>query len=93
MPITFDADFFWYLTLPQADKLRDAVSAGAKNCILTPNKPEFKHMVKWYLKKEPEESKPETKEQVVEKDLSTNKTLTELCKKINGATIIQKVKL
>jgi NAD(P)H-hydrate repair Nnr-like enzyme with NAD(P)H-hydrate dehydratase domain len=92
MPITFDADFFWYLTLPQANKLREVVSNGAKNCILTPNKLEFKNMAKWYLKEESEESKSKTKEPVVEKELLVNKKLTELCSKMNGVTIIQKVK-
>lgn len=91
MPVTFDADFFWYLTLPHAEKLRKVVSEGAKNCVLTPNKVEFKRMAEFYLKEDLVDAKPVTTEPAVEKDISTNKVLKELCDRIKGATIIQKV--
>ncbi len=95
MPLVFDADFFWYLTLPHAEKLRVAVLSHAKNCVLTPNKVEFARLAEYFTSpaptKEGEETK-ETAESGVVSELSPelHPAIVALCKKMNGVTIIQK---
>ena len=48
-------------------------------------------MAEYYLKGKIEEPKQITTEPVIEIDTATNSTLCELCKTINGITIIEKV--
>eukprot|EP00826_Nyctotherus_ovalis_P054298 TRINITY_DN7101_c0_g2_i2.p1 TRINITY_DN7101_c0_g2~~TRINITY_DN7101_c0_g2_i2.p1 ORF type:complete len:109 (+),score=8.92 TRINITY_DN7101_c0_g2_i2:453-779(+) len=48
-------------------------------------------MAEFYLKEDLVDAKPITTEPVIEKDISTNKILKELCDAIKGVTIIQKV--
>lgn len=92
LPCVFDADFFWYLTLPEADPLRAKIIEKAQNCIFTPNKVEFQRLYEYFFKTKPSvSSKIISEESVCELNPKENKELIDLCNKLNNVTIIQKV--